>query len=122
PAVATAAFADPLDLGRLEHEHQLARAQVSGVAMQAELLRVEGRTATQQCLRFLVLALPQTGDDHQMVHRILLVAFTRGSLRPAGAASGRTRNKLRASRSAPVEDDEHAQLLVGAEAVVGASL
>src|SRR5439155_22254459 len=43
-----------------------------------------------------------------------------GSIRPAGAASGRTRNKLRVSRSAPVEDDEYAQLLVGAERVLGA--
>jgi hypothetical protein len=38
------------------------------------------------------------------------------------AASGRTRNELRVSRSAPVKDHEHVQLLVGAEAVLSASL
>ena len=34
------------------------------------------------------------------------------------AASGRTRNELRVSRSAPFEDHQHAQLLVRAKAMV----
>src|SRR5436190_3408170 len=45
-------------------------------------------------------------------------SFTQGSARWDPVTSGSTRNRLRVSRRAPYEDDEHAQLLVRAEAMV----
>src|SRR5262249_12154662 len=48
--------------------------------------------------------------------------FTQRWPRRERRASGTTRNALRVCRRPSVEDDEHAQVLVGAEAMVGAGL
>jgi two-component system response regulator NreC len=75
---------EPLDLGGLEHEHDVGRRQVHTVAMEAEVAGLERRPRSDQLLCVRVCALVQPCDDHQAVHRSSLVRrLTNGRARSA---------------------------------------
>src|SRR5262249_12336580 len=72
---------DPLDLRRLEREDDLAGRQIGAVSVEADFLSVAGWTLTQELGGSNVSSFLQPRNDHQAIHRLLLVRSTEGASR-----------------------------------------
>ena len=68
---------DPLHARRLEHEDDLGRGQVSGVAVHSQLLGIEGRAGAKELFCLGMHSVPQVRHDQQPVHRFLPLRFFR---------------------------------------------